>query len=1071
MKLDGTKKDRKNLCNLMMGASILGLSLMMSSAISAQDDDVATDEVVATGIRQSILDAQDIKRNADTFVDAITASDIGALPDRSVSEALQRVPGVNILRFSSPNDPDHFSVEGSGVVIRGLPFVRSELNGRDVFGANSGGVLGFEDVSPELLGAVKVFKNQSADLIEGGIAGTIDLNTRLPFDDDGFNLSYSLELNYGDKAERTAPTGSVLWSNTWDTNAGRFGLLGNLSASELISQADSTQISAFSPATDAAGNDVFIPAGGGIRRQDFERDRRGIALAGQWESPDQAWLATAQFLRSDSTLEWGENVVQTQADGTGDRNGFDQSDFVFDEDGVFQTGTIVDNSQWRGPAATAALLPSTGGQQQASTRNFLEENETDDFGFNLKYVARDNLRFNFDAQYVQSENEVTDTEVIRSFFSQVAIGAEDNSVPTVTFLPSEGESADFFSSPDSQFIRALAEQRTSNDAESLSFRGDVEYDFSGDGWLKSARAGVRYSDQDTDIRESDFNWGNISEVWTGRDINNTAIQPDGSFSFDAIESIFLLGGNTNPALNDAVSGFFGAANFDGFQRGDTLGGLNGLQVFTGPDASNFEAFEDFRRLLLDVTGGSTGTRAFCGAEFVPLADRVCTNGDQIIPGTPFTEAEVTSVTRENFAAYTRLDFGTEDLAGNGITLDGNIGLRVVRTERVADSVQLLPTFAGLFDQTVPEAQPDGSVFDPCDAVQAAERDSDIPGACALDLAALQTLFGTGNVVRVPVEVNYTEFLPSLNLKFGLDEDRLIRLAVSRTLTRPTTDEINQRPAVGTFPDVENLDGTNTFGGFIGNFSGNAQLLPQTAWNFDASYEWYFSDTGSLTLSGFYKTIDNFVTQGALSVPNPDGGDLLIGGQPVAFNTNINSDETATISGFEVAYSQFYDFLPAPFDGLGIQANYTYIDADGVSSQVDEGLFVGPASDGLNPAGPNFAVDDGIFPRVSDHNVNLVGLYEKGRFQGRLAYNWRSDFLLTPRDVIFPFSSIYQESTGQLDGSVFITLNDAFKVGFQAVNLLDDVTETTQTISEDGLRAPRSFIRNDRRFSAILRASF
>lgn len=1065
--------DRRNLCNLMMGASILGLSLMMPVAVSAQDSDDSVDEVVATGIRQSILDAQDIKRDADTFVDAITASDIGALPDRSVSEALKRVPGVNTLRFAAPNDPDHFAVEGSGVVIRGLPFVRSELNGRDVFGANASGVLGFEDVSPELLGTVKVFKNQSADLIEGGVAGTIDLTTRLPFDKDGRVFAYSLELNYGDKADRTTPSGSALWSDNWETSAGRFGLLGNISSSELISQADSTQIAAFDFAFDENGEPIgnqLIPAGAGIRRQDFDRDRKGFAVAGQWESPDEKWLATAQFLRSDSTLEWGENVIQTQADGTGNRAGFDQSDFVFDDEGVFQTGTIVDNSQWRGPNATAALLPSEGGQQQASTRSFLEEDVTDDFGLNIKFAPKDNLRFNFDAQYIQSESEVFDTEVIRSLFAPIRIGAEENGVPTVSLVVPEGESPNFFSQLDSQFIRALAEQRISNDAESLAFRGDVEYDFSGDGWLKSARAGVRYSDQDTRIRESDFNWGNISEVWTGRDINNTGTQPDGSFDFNSIESIFLLGGNTNPALNEAVSGFFGVTGFPGFQRGieGTLG-FDTIPVFVGPDSTNFEAFEDFRRLLLDVTGGPTGTRAFCGAEFVPLADRVCTNGDQIIPGTPFTEAEVTDVTRENFAAYTRLDFGTDDLGGNGISLDGNVGVRYVRTERVADSVQLLPTFAGLFDQTQPDVLPDGTIQDPCDP--ATNNGQPSPGACALDLVSLQSLFGEGNVVRVPVDVTYSEFLPSLNLKFGLDDQRIIRLAASRTLTRPTTDEINQRPAVGTIADVTNADGTNTFGGFIGNFSGNALLLPQTAWNFDASYEWYFSDAGSLTLSGFYKTIDNFVTQGALNVPNPNGGDLLIDGQAVAFNTNINSDENATISGFEVAYQQFYDFLPAPFDGLGLQANYTYIDANGVPSQVDESLFVGPASDGLNPAGPNFAVDDGVFPRVSDHNINLIGLYEKGKWQGRVAYNWRSDFLITPRDVIFPFSAIYQEATGQLDASVFYTINDAFKIGFQGVNLLDDITETTQTIREDGLRGPRSFIRSDRRFSAILRATF
>jgi len=84
---------------------------------------------------------------------------------------LQRVPGISISRFAAGDDPDHFSVEGSGVVIRGLDYVRSEFNGRDAFSANNGRALGFQDVPPELVGGVDVFKNQTADMIEGGISG------------------------------------------------------------------------------------------------------------------------------------------------------------------------------------------------------------------------------------------------------------------------------------------------------------------------------------------------------------------------------------------------------------------------------------------------------------------------------------------------------------------------------------------------------------------------------------------------------------------------------------------------------------------------------------------------------------------------------------------------------------------------------------------------------------------------------------------------------------------------------------------------------------------------------------
>jgi outer membrane receptor for ferrienterochelin and colicin len=80
----------------------------------------SSNDIIITGTRQSLANAQTIKRNSDTIVDAITADDIGSLPDRSVNEALQRIPGVAISRFASPSDSQHYSAQGSGVAIRGL---------------------------------------------------------------------------------------------------------------------------------------------------------------------------------------------------------------------------------------------------------------------------------------------------------------------------------------------------------------------------------------------------------------------------------------------------------------------------------------------------------------------------------------------------------------------------------------------------------------------------------------------------------------------------------------------------------------------------------------------------------------------------------------------------------------------------------------------------------------------------------------------------------------------------------------------------------------------------------------
>jgi len=260
------------------------------------------------------------------------------------------------------------------------------------------------------------------------------------------------------------------------------------------------------------------------------------------------------------------------------------------------------------------------------------------------------------------------------------------------------------------------------------------------------------------------------------------------------------------------------------------------------------------------------------------------------------------------------------------------------------------------------------------------------------------------------------------------------------------------------------------------FSGNPFLDPTMSNQFDVSYEWYFGDANSFTLSGFYKEIEDSliatINAGDGGTNSETGTSFTSNGvtQPVTLNAPNNSDVDVQFLGFEVAYQQFYDFLPGPLGNLGLQANYTYIDA-GSPGEFDNSV-TGNQGDGAN----TLQRDNSNFEQVSEHQFNVAGLYEDDKISARLAYNWRDDFLLVRRDVIFPFSSIYQKATGQLDGSIFYTVNDNFRVGITGVNLLDDVTETEQLInssvpSGQNIRAPRSFIRNDRRFTLSLRANF
>ena len=229
----------------------------------------------------------------------------------------------------------------------------------------------------------------------------------------------------------------------------------------------------------------------------------------------------------------------------------------------------------------------------------------------------------------------------------------------------------------------------------------------------------------------------------------------------------------------------------------------------------------------------------------------------------------------------------------------------------------------------------------------------------------------------------------------------------------------------------------------------------SSWNYDLSLEWYFARVGSLTAAFFLKDIKGIVNGGVDLVEFTSPGGTTV---PVEVNGPINSSG-GTLKGFELAYQHAYDFLPGLLSGLGTQLTYTYVDG---------GDFANTQVGGAQRS--SFAAQQPL-AGISKHTVNAVLFYEKGPFAARAAYNWRSDFLITPRDDIFPFSPIWQESGGQLDASIFYSVNDHLKLGVQGVNLLDEVTQTSQVIDFDGNRVTRSAFRNDRRYTFVARFTF
>ena len=165
---------KPSLLSLALSALFIGLPAQAQE--SPQPAAETLDTVVVTGMKSSLMKAQDRKRNADQVVDSIVADDIGKLPDANVAEALQRIAGVQISRNRG---------EGDRVQVRGLSQTISLLNGRSIFTAGKERGLSLQDVPSEMLAGADVFKTPTADQVEGGIGGVIDLRTRRPFDFSG----------------------------------------------------------------------------------------------------------------------------------------------------------------------------------------------------------------------------------------------------------------------------------------------------------------------------------------------------------------------------------------------------------------------------------------------------------------------------------------------------------------------------------------------------------------------------------------------------------------------------------------------------------------------------------------------------------------------------------------------------------------------------------------------------------------------------------------------------------------------------------------------------------------------
>jgi iron complex outermembrane recepter protein len=181
--------------------------------------------IVVTGLRRSLQSARNIKRNSPQIVDAVVAEDIGKLPDITVSDTAARIPGIEVERTGG---------EATRVLLRGLDrtYYPTTYNSRELFTAETRSV-SLQDFPAGAVAAIEVFKTSTANLIEPGIAGLINVRSRRPFDFKGSEVSGSIWGIRPNQSRDTSINGNLLLSNRWQAGDGEFGALINFSYTRL----------------------------------------------------------------------------------------------------------------------------------------------------------------------------------------------------------------------------------------------------------------------------------------------------------------------------------------------------------------------------------------------------------------------------------------------------------------------------------------------------------------------------------------------------------------------------------------------------------------------------------------------------------------------------------------------------------------------------------------------------------------------------------------------------------------------------------------------------------------------
>ena len=756
---------------------------------------------------------------------------------------------------------------------------------------------------------------------------------------------------------------------------------------------------------------VFIPSQRGFRQNDTRDERDAIFGGVQWQPTDR--------LNVNLDAQWSK---RTQSEI--------RSDLIFNGNLRNDTSLITDNGDVETTTLNSlvttpqggVLRQITSGNWEAGGGDFEREETYTGIGLNVEYDVTD--RLSVSADYGFSETERVEQAVeyrLRSSTNPVTeFDQRDLDVPVFRLFDGVFDVNDHANFDENLRIRIDQDVERENTVNSL--RLDANYDVEGK-FFKNFQTGVRWAQQDY----LDLPGGNDSIDPLNPSSGRFSIEIENNFDLEIndLEIIRNSDGNLGGIeqayvdiiadVNSACRSDFSESSFFSSLRGDqalitniasdgtVISATNSFATFdpncvAENTVSGINSVLDTINTVLQTTSQVTDDVR----DLVDAGELTLTPFSTDIPELNEINIETVDVQETTLALYAKTDFET---TFEGLPVNGNLGLRVVRTEVDA---------TGYRPELVITGSDDGL-----------------------------SLNVSENLEAFSVDHDYTRFLPSAIAIVELADDKLLRLGAFRALSRADPADLGLGREFRTgVEEGEVVDSVEQLITGV-NGTGNPSLDPLMSWNFDAGFEWYPNEDSIFALGAYYKVFEG----GFTNVVEQET--YLLNGEEVSFDVSglqQVSDDTSNLFGIEFTGSHRFSYLPGILSGLGAKVSYNYVDSDFEFEDSRLGdLFEGQADGSVVQTNQGIIAPAGL-PGLSDHTLSAQLYHQVGRLDTSIRYKYRTEYLQ-------PFTSDgtrirYVGDNGVWEARAAYKINDNFRVNVEAINLFSEPREDFAFVNDD-----------------------